>query len=171
MYLGNNLKYLRKQRGLTQDEMPAQLGIGRGTWSNYEKGSTEPSLSTLIRISEFFQVNLADLIREDLAGEGNLIVISPKPENSKGIGKQIGKLKPQIPENLEFEPVESNQSRDKPVQPTVQLPVKEHLNDVISALKTANAALLSANQAQKDHIERLLRELNELREKLRKSGK
>lgn len=64
--LGLNLRFLRKQRDLTQDEMPAQLGVSRATWSNYENDVTEPGIEMLLRISDFFDVSIDNLLRVNL---------------------------------------------------------------------------------------------------------
>ena len=67
---GNNLKSLRKQKDLRQDEIKSLLGFSRTTWSNYELGLSEPSLAGLVKISKFFGVTLDDLLTADL-GSGD----------------------------------------------------------------------------------------------------
>lgn len=47
--------------------MPGILNIKATTWSNYENGITEPDITTLIRISKFFEVSLDDLLTVDLS--------------------------------------------------------------------------------------------------------
>lgn len=46
--------------------MEKLLGIKPTTCSNYENGVSEPQIQGLIRIANFFEVNLQDLITEDL---------------------------------------------------------------------------------------------------------
>jgi transcriptional regulator with XRE-family HTH domain len=85
--LPRNLKYLRKQRKLRQEEMQDQVGFSRSTWSNYENGNTDPSIDNLIKISIFFGISLDELVTKDLAageisGEGvveNAVVYRPSP--------------------------------------------------------------------------------------------
>ena len=43
----NRLKAIRKEKGLTLDEIQSKTGIKRGTYNNYENGVTEPKLETL----------------------------------------------------------------------------------------------------------------------------
>ncbi len=61
-----NVYFLRKMKGLRQEEMLEEIGVGRTTWSNYENNLTEPSIEGLINISIFFGVTLDELIRTDL---------------------------------------------------------------------------------------------------------
>lgn len=63
----NNLRYLRKLRGYTLAEMEASSGFKRSTWSGYEKGSSFPNFSELIKISEYFGVGETELLHVDLS--------------------------------------------------------------------------------------------------------
>ena len=64
-----NLKYLRHRRQLSQQLLAEELGIPRTTYSEYEKGNTEPNLRLLTRMSELFTISLDQLIREDVSLE------------------------------------------------------------------------------------------------------
>lgn len=52
----NRLKQLRKEKGLTLDEIQNKTGIKRGTYNNYENGVTEPKLETWQKLANFFNV-------------------------------------------------------------------------------------------------------------------
>lgn len=56
--IGYKLKILRKQKGMTQQELADKLGVKRATVSNYEIGRRSPHLSELRRIAEYFGVGL-----------------------------------------------------------------------------------------------------------------
>lgn len=64
--LSNNLRYLRKQHQLTQDQMGELLNISRQAYSNYETSSRTPDLDTLLFLSNFYKVSLDDLILANL---------------------------------------------------------------------------------------------------------
>ncbi|RMG22925.1 MAG: LexA family transcriptional regulator [Bacteroidetes bacterium] len=64
--IGKNLKYLRKNRGLTQQELADHLGIRRSSIGAYEECRATPKNDTLTRISDFFEVSLDLLLKEDL---------------------------------------------------------------------------------------------------------
>ncbi|MGB8193354.1 MAG: helix-turn-helix transcriptional regulator [Chitinophagaceae bacterium] len=74
--LGKNLRYLRESKKMKQEEMKSLFGTTPQTWSNYENAYTEPKLELLIRISNFFGMNLHDLILGDLQ-EGE-VTLSPR---------------------------------------------------------------------------------------------
>lgn len=67
--LSNNLKYLRKKRNLSQQELSADFEIPRTTLGDYERGKTEPNLATLIKISEYFNTSLDLLIKSKLSND------------------------------------------------------------------------------------------------------
>jgi transcriptional regulator with XRE-family HTH domain len=64
---GQNLKYLRKLRGWTQDEFAGKLGIKRSLLGAYEEERAEPRLEVLEIISDMFKVTLDELFRKDLS--------------------------------------------------------------------------------------------------------
>lgn len=66
MYLAQNLIYLRKQKGITQNEFAEIVGKERSTIAGWETGEKEPRLNTLIHIADYFGVTLDDLVLKDL---------------------------------------------------------------------------------------------------------
>ena len=52
------LRELRKNAGLTQQELAEKIDLNSITYSNYEKGSREPSTDILINIADFYGVSL-----------------------------------------------------------------------------------------------------------------
>ena len=52
------LKMLRKKKGLTQQEIADEIGINRGSYSNWEKGKREPSFENLVKLADLFDVSL-----------------------------------------------------------------------------------------------------------------
>ncbi len=61
-----NLKFLRKKRGVSQSEVSDYLGLTRNTVSDYENKRSQPSLDNLLRISEFYGVEVSDLLKTKL---------------------------------------------------------------------------------------------------------
>lgn len=53
---GNRLKQLRKERGLTLDQISRETGVKRATFGNYENCDSEPKLATWVALAEFFDV-------------------------------------------------------------------------------------------------------------------
>lgn len=56
--ISNNIKRLRQQAGLTQDQLAEKLFVTRQTVSLWENGKTQPDVQTLERIAAVFQVDL-----------------------------------------------------------------------------------------------------------------
>ncbi len=66
-YLSSNLKYLRKRKGRTQDELAFSLGMKRSTISGYENAVAEPGMGTLAALSKYYRIAIDTLITIDLS--------------------------------------------------------------------------------------------------------
>jgi len=65
--IGENLKKLRKQQGLSYRKLSKEVGISHTNLVVYEKNLTMPSLENAIKLCKFFNVPLEYL----LMGEGS----------------------------------------------------------------------------------------------------
>lgn len=83
--IGENLKLLRKRRKLSQEELAAELGLTRSSYSGYENGVAEPNLENLMKFSSFFNISLDKLIKLDL----NQISMSEWDKIDRGIEVDI----------------------------------------------------------------------------------
>lgn len=66
MNIGSNMKLLRKQLKKSQEEVAADLGLTRSSYSGYENGIAEPGLDTLVAIGKYYKIPLEELIEKDL---------------------------------------------------------------------------------------------------------
>lgn len=57
-----NLNFLRNSRNLSQNDLASEIGLTRQTISNYEKGTRQPDLFALTKISNFFHISIDELI-------------------------------------------------------------------------------------------------------------
>src|SRR5688572_33447460 len=62
--LAQNLQYLRRKSGQSQQELADQLEIPRTTWSGYELGKVEPNIGMLQKISVYFDQPIDKLLNE-----------------------------------------------------------------------------------------------------------
>jgi len=62
-----NLKYLRKLRGWTQEEFANKLRIKRSLLGAYEEERAEPRIDVLEVVCDIFKLTLDDLLRKDLS--------------------------------------------------------------------------------------------------------
>ena len=56
--LGQRLKELREEKGLTQKQVAAALNLNTVTYLHYEKAQREPPLSVLADMAKFFDVTI-----------------------------------------------------------------------------------------------------------------
>ena len=60
--LGDRLRAIRKEYGLTQQNIADVLGVDRTTYTVYEGGSITPSPATLVKLSQIYNVTVGYLI-------------------------------------------------------------------------------------------------------------
>ena len=63
MNLPKNLKKLRKKRNVSQQRVADMNGLTRSSYAGYENGVAEPNISTLVKLSKFFEVTVDGLIK------------------------------------------------------------------------------------------------------------
>lgn len=66
MYFASNIKFLRKRRGRTQDEVASALQMKRPTLSGYENGVAQPGIEALVAFSGYFNLSLDTMLKVDL---------------------------------------------------------------------------------------------------------
>jgi putative transcriptional regulator len=57
----NNLASIRKEKGLTQEELADKLGISRQSIIAIEKGDCSPSLCHAFKIARFFDMKVEEI--------------------------------------------------------------------------------------------------------------
>lgn len=59
---GNYLKALRKEKGLTQEQLAEMLGVTNRSVSRWETGANLPDIDIIIILSEYYNVDIRDLL-------------------------------------------------------------------------------------------------------------
>lgn len=59
--MNNRLEELRKERGITQEELAGQLEVSRQTVNSLEKGRYNPSILLAFKIARFFGLPIEDI--------------------------------------------------------------------------------------------------------------
>ena len=67
--IGNFIKALRRKKGLTQEQLAERFGVARRTVSRWETGSNMPDLDILMEMSDFYAVDLRELLDGERKGE------------------------------------------------------------------------------------------------------
>ena len=80
--LKDNLKTLRKNKGLSQEELSVKLNVVRQTISKWESGLSVPDAEMLISISEVFEISVSEILGENIEEKekNDIKVISEKLE-------------------------------------------------------------------------------------------
>jgi len=66
MYFTSNIKFLRKRRGRTQDDVAAALNLKRSTLSGYENGVAQPGIDILVSFSGYFNMSIDTMLKIDM---------------------------------------------------------------------------------------------------------
>lgn len=66
-FFADNLKFLRKRAGLSQEQLGEKINLNRGNIASYEKGTAEPRLENVLKIVKLFNIELSDLLEKDLS--------------------------------------------------------------------------------------------------------
>lgn len=76
----DNLKILRKEKGLSQEELAERLHVVRQTVSKWEKGLSVPDADFLIRIAEIFETSVSTLLGDTVEPSADNNIIAQKLE-------------------------------------------------------------------------------------------
>lgn len=79
--LNENMKALRKSKGLSQEELAVKLNVVRQTISKWERGLSVPDSDMLISISEALETPVSTLLGET--------VVDAKPDDLKAIAEKL----------------------------------------------------------------------------------
>ena len=64
--VANNIKYLRRMNGLTQEQFARKIGIKRSLLGAYEESRANPNLDNLMSIAQIFGTTVDNLIKNDI---------------------------------------------------------------------------------------------------------
>ncbi len=79
--LNENIKAVRKSKGLSQEELAIKLNVVRQTISKWEKGLSVPDSDLLISLSEVLETPVSTLLGETID--------EPMPDNLKVISEKL----------------------------------------------------------------------------------
>lgn len=67
--IGRFLKELRKEKGITQEQLAEQFSVSNRTISRWENGNNMPDLDILIEISDYYEVDLREILNGERKSE------------------------------------------------------------------------------------------------------
>ena len=60
--IGNFLRKLRKEKGMTQEEIATKFGVSSRSVSRWENGNTMPDLAILVELADYYDVDIREII-------------------------------------------------------------------------------------------------------------
>lgn len=84
---GEKLKMLREQTDITQEEVSQKVNVTRQSVSNWENNKNYPDLTTLVTLSQLYNISLDDLLKDE-----NNVVKSMKTELNSYRSSELIKL-------------------------------------------------------------------------------
>ena len=104
--LKDNLKTLRKNKGLSQEELSIKLNVVRQTISKWETGLSVPDTEMLIKISELFETPVSEILGESI-----------EEKETNDLMNVLGVTKEQIDNIMNMSPVFDEYSADTKRKP------------------------------------------------------
>ena len=90
--LKENIKSIRKSKGLSQEELAIKLNVVRQTISKWEKGLSVPDSEMLVAISEVFETPVSTLLGENIS-ESKVDDLKAISEKLEIINLQLSQMK------------------------------------------------------------------------------
>ena len=69
MKFGENLQKLRKEKGISQEQLAEQLGVTRQSVSKWESGNSYPEMDKIVAMCNLFHCDMDVLINKDITEE------------------------------------------------------------------------------------------------------
>ena len=87
MNIGHKIQELRKQKGITQEELAAELGVTAAAVSKWENGYTLPDILMLCALADFFGITTDELLGRNKQTQYAVIVA-----NEEALGNKIQEM-------------------------------------------------------------------------------
>ncbi|MDD4705848.1 MAG: helix-turn-helix transcriptional regulator [Bacilli bacterium] len=71
MNLSANLKKIRKENNLSQEDLAEKIGVSRQSVSKWESGQAYPEMDKMVQLCNLFKLNIDDLLNQDIEEVNN----------------------------------------------------------------------------------------------------
>src|ERR1019366_1998014 len=110
-FIATNMKFLRKLKNWTQNDLSEELNIKRSLVGAYEEGRARPTYETLYELSKIFKYSIDSLITKDLRQTEKVALFSEEQMQNDVTGKNLRVLAITVDkkdnENIEMVPVKA----------------------------------------------------------------
>lgn len=98
VYLAQNIKYLREQKGMSQRGLSDALGLSSSAVAMWEQRHRTPDIETIIKLAGYFEITLDEFVLRDLRPPvpvyaGNILFLRKKHDCSQGDLADLLKVK------------------------------------------------------------------------------
>ena len=70
-FFNKNLKFIRQQKRISQQEIADKLKLDRSTISRWENNDMDATVENAIQVADMFNISIADLVGKDLTVDNN----------------------------------------------------------------------------------------------------
>ncbi|MBC7408250.1 MAG: LexA family transcriptional regulator [Arcicella sp.] len=104
-YFSQNLRFLRKNQveKTSQEKFAEVIEIKKPTLGSYESGRAEPKYADLIKLANYYQVNIGDLLTKDLSTQTH-VQKAPVASNLRVLATTVNS---ENEDNIEFVPIKA----------------------------------------------------------------
>ena len=75
MTFGEKLHKLRKERGLSQEDLAAQIAVSRQAVSRWEQGTSLPDTENILQLCKLFGISADYLMNEDIEKDSDIPIV------------------------------------------------------------------------------------------------
>ena len=93
--IGSKLKYLRKQKGLSQEQVAEYLSLSQSAYARMENGESHSWANHIDKICEVFEIEIEELFKQDN------IVINHNQQGGGGYVQVVNQLSEKLIEQYE----------------------------------------------------------------------
>lgn len=97
--IGENIKRIRKQKGMTQTKLADLAEMKQQQLYQYEKGIREPRIETLVRIANALNVELSEIA--NISNSGTMLLLETCRQYAKETGTDCMELYKKLAEDME----------------------------------------------------------------------
>ena len=90
--VNENIRFLRKKKGWTQEKFSKKIGIKRSLVGAYEEGRSDPRLSNLLKMCEVFSISLDNILKTDVSTLPEGQYLKNEDQNVKVLSITVDKI-------------------------------------------------------------------------------
>ena len=77
MKFGDNLKKIRKNKKMSQEELAEKVNVSRQSVSKWETGDAYPEMNNILELCKIFNCRINDLVHSDISDFSSVLYIIP----------------------------------------------------------------------------------------------